>query len=365
MPDDTMQVMIRFSILLVGLTLLLGACLPQTEGGLRLHDIEVYSNAFDLQGVQSYFYGAPATLKVGSETLELTEGNPTGDFSVPSALLVGGQPYYKRALSRLQFPPTRVQKIPLTSDVQLEVGEQVNEVLYFDGSKWFTLVNAAGRGFKAKVVPKERLQGLQNIANLNREEAEAIQKALIPRAPVAVTVMDSRLPEGSAGGFTEYLRSTFYIQQTVPTDDSAYQTPNEELIWDTLAEGGQATGVDQAEYALIANSEQLLSFWNRAYGSQLSVPPLPDVDFRRETIVAAFAGSKPSGGYGLAVDGVTLEGSDAYIDLTESQPAEGAITTQALTSPWVMLRILRGDINAAWFRNSQDGALFGVAQRTE
>jgi hypothetical protein len=356
--------MMRFIALFLGL-MALTACLPQTEGGLQLHDVEIYSNAFDLAGIYNYFYGAPAALKVGSESLELTEGNPTGDFSVPTALLVNGQPYYKRVLGRLQYPPTRVQKIPLTSDVQLEVGEQVNEVLYFDGTKWFTLVNAAARGFKARVVPKERLQGLQNIASLNREEAEAIQKALIPRAPVAVTVMESRLSEGSAAGFTDYLRSTFYIQQTVLTDDSAYQAPNEELIWDVLAEGGQATGVEQAEYVLISNEDQLLNFWNRAYGSQLSVPPLPNVDFRRETIVAAFIGSKPTGGYGLGVDEVTLEGNDAYIDLTETAPAADAITTQALTSPWVMLRILRGDINAAWFRNSQDGALFGVAQRTE
>jgi hypothetical protein len=361
-----MPVMMRLIALMSILLLTLTACLPQTDGGLRLHEIEIYSNAFDLSGLYSYFYGTPATLRVGSENLELTEGTPTGDFSVPTALLVNGQPYYKRALGRLSYPPTRVQKIPLTSDVQLEVGEQVNEVLYFDGSKWFTLVNAAGRGFKARVVPKERLQGLQNIASLNREEAEAIQKALIPRAPVAVTVMESNLPERTnTTGFTEYQRSTFYIQQTVPVDESAYQAPDEELIWDVLAEGGQATGVEQPLYALIANEDQLLNFWNRAYGSQLNIPPLPNVDFRRETIVAAFAGTKPTGGYGLSVDEVTLEGNDAYIDLTEIQPPADAMTTQALTSPWIMLRILRGDINAAWFRNSQDGALFGVAQRTQ
>jgi PrcB C-terminal len=361
-----MQTMMRLTVLTFALLLVLTSCLPQTEGGLRFHEVELYSNAFDLPGVYSYFYGSPSTLRVGSETLELTEGAPTGDFSVGTALLVNGQPYYKRFLGKLPYPPTRVQKIPLTSDVQLEVGEQVNEVLYFDGAKWFTLVNAAGRGFKARVVPKERLQGLQNIASLNREEAEAIQKALIPRAPVAVTVMTSKLPERTnTTGFTEYQRSTFYIQQTVPTDNSAYQAPDEELIWDVLAEGGQATGVEQAEYALIANEDQLLNFWNRAHGSQLNVPPLPNIDFRRETIVAAFAGIKPTGGYGLSVDQVTFEGNDAYIDLTEVQPAADAITTQALTSPWVMLRILRGDVGAAWFRNSQDGALFGVAQRTQ
>ena len=95
------------------------------------------------------------------------------------------------------------------------------------------------------------------------------------------------------------------------------------------------------------------------------MPPLPDVDFRRETIVAAFAGTKPSGGYGIGIERVTLEGNDVYLDLNETEPAADTITTQALTSPWVMLRILRGDINAAWFRNAADGALFGVAQRTQ
>jgi hypothetical protein len=351
-------------ILLIGVLLALTACVPQT-GSLSLHEIEIYSNAVDLPGVYSYFYGTPRTLRVGSQDLELTEGNPTGDLSVPSALLANGQPYYKRTISRLDFPPTRVQRIPLTSDVQLEVGEQVKEVLYFDGSKWFTLVNAAGQGFRARVIPKERLQGLQNVASLNREEAEAIQKALIPRAPVAVTVMDSKLPTRSADGFTDYLRSTFYIQQTVPTDEAAYEAPNEELIWDVLAEGGQATGVEQPQYALISNAEQLLTFWNRAYGAQLSIPPLPDVDFRRETIVAAFAGTKPSGGYGITVERVTLEGNDVYLDLNEITPSSDTLTTQALTSPWIMLKILRGDINAAWFRNAKDGALFGVAQRTQ
>lgn len=354
----------RLFILVLTFLLTLSACVPQT-GGLQLHEIEIYSNAVDLPGVYSYFYGEPKTLRIGAENLELTEGNPTGDFSVATALLVNGQPYYKRAVRRPDFPPTRVQRIPLTSDVQLEVGEQVKEVLYFDGSKWFTLVNAAGEGFRARVVPKERLQGLQNIASLNREEAEAIQKALIPRAPVAVTVMESKLPAQSADGFTEYLRSTFYIQQTVPTDESAYEAPNEELIWDTLAEGNQATSGEQAQYALISNAEQLLSFWNQAYGSQLTIPSLPDVDFRRETIVAAFVGTKPSGGYGLTVERVTLEGNDVYLDLTETSPPADAMTTQALTSPWIMLRILRGDINAAWFRNAADGALLGVAQRTQ
>ncbi|MGL4611111.1 MAG: protease complex subunit PrcB family protein [Trueperaceae bacterium] len=349
-----------FVILLLTLT----ACLPQT-GGQQLHELEIYSNARDLQGFYRYFYGEPTTLKVGSDTLELSEGNPTGDLSVPTALLVNEQPYYKRPLRSPAFSPTRVLRIPLTSDVQLEVGEQVREVLYFDGAKWFTLVNAAGRGFKSRVVPKERLQGLQTVANLTREEAESIQKALIPRAPVAVTVMDSKLPQGSANGFTEYLRSTFYIQQTVPTDESAYQSPNEELIWDVLAEGAQATGVEQAQYVLITNDDQLLEFWNQAHGAQINVPSVPDVDFFRETIVAAFMGTKPTGGYGLNVDRVTLEGSDAYINLTELQPAADAITTQALTSPWVMLKILRGNVNAAWFRNSQDGSLFGVAQRIE
>jgi PrcB C-terminal len=346
------------------LGLLLVSCVPQANTAPRLHELELYSNAPALVGLYSYFYGQPATLKQGQADVVLRDGSATGEFVVNTALLVNNQPYLRRNLAWLSPPPTRVQRVPLTSDLQLEVGNPVNTVVYFDGNKWFTLVSAAGQGFKSRVVPKERLGGLQGVGNLNREEAEMLAKLIEPKAPVAVTVMPQpRIALSQASSFSEYLRTTLYIQQTVPTDQAAYQTPSEELFWDIYAQGDQAIPSEVSQYFVVSNEGELLSLWNQAYGTQLTVPPLPDVDFRRETIVAVFSSTKATGGFGLDVQEVTLDGSNAYIDLLETSPAQDAISTQALTQPWLMLRILRGGISAAWFRNPSDGSLYGVAQR--
>jgi hypothetical protein len=357
-----MKIMKRGIFLLLALTLL--GCLPQTNTNPRLHELEIYSNAPTLIGLYGYFYGQPATLRQGQEELVLVNGTARGDFVVETTLIVNNQPYLRQKLNWLSPPPTRVQRIPLTSDVQLEVGHPVAEVVYFDGAKWFTLVSAAGQGFKSRVVPRERIGGLQGVGNLSREEADMLGRIVEPRAPVAVTVMpEPRIPLRQTNGLSEYLRTTLYIQQTVPTDQAAYQTPDEELFWEIFAQGNQAIPSETNQYFVISNEAELLQLWNQAYGTQLSVPAVPDVDFDRETIVAVFSATKPTGGYGLRVEEVTVDGSDAYVDLIETSPPVDAITTQALTQPWIILRILRGGLSAAWFRNPVDGSLYGVAQR--
>jgi hypothetical protein len=346
------------------LSFVLVSCLPQTNTAPRLHELEIYSNAPALLGLYSYFYGQPLTLRQGSNDLVLVNGTAKGELVVEGTLLVNNQPYLRQELAWLSPPPTRVQRIPLTSDVQLEVGSPVNEVVYFDGSKWFTLVSAAGKGFKSRVVPKERLGGLQGVGNLSREEADMLSKLIEPRSPVAVTVMPvPRIPLRQASGFSEYMRTTLYIQQTVPTDQAAYQTPDEELFYEVFAQGNQAIASEANQYYVVSNEAELLTIWNQAYGNQLTVPALPDANFERETIVAFFSATKPTGGFGLEIDEVTLDGPDAYIDMLETSPPADAMTTQALTQPWIMLRILRGGIAAAWFRNPNDGSLYGVAQR--
>jgi len=95
------------------------------------------------------------------------------------------------------------------------------------------------------------------------------------------------------------------------------------------------------------------------------MPTVPTVDFSRETVVAAFDGQKPTGGYNLQVRDVTIENGELYIDLVATEPQAGAITTQGLTSPWILIHVLRGGFSVAWFRNPDDGSLIGVARATQ
>ena len=356
----------RFILALSLMTLFLTSCVPEEDAGRELHDIALYSNATDLRGSYGYLYGIPAELQVGTDTIALTEGRSNDPLAVSSALLVNGRPYLKTTLPRLSPPPSRVQRIPLTSDVELEVGgsAQAQEVIYFDGAKWFTLASEPAPTTGRRVVPRERLGGLKKVGNLTDEEAGMLEQVLAERAPVAVTLLpEVRVPQRRVDGLDTYLRTALYIQQTVPTDDAAYTPPAQNLIWEVLASGTQAVGGEGASFELITNEGDLLRIWNRAYGTRLSPPPLPDVNFGREAVAAAFLETKPTGGYTLEVQGVTVDGNDVFIDLLETTPPAGAITTQSLTTPWVIVRVLRENVGAAWFREPSTGRLIGVAQR--
>src|SRR5690606_11449589 len=151
----------------------------------------------------------------------------------------------------------------------------------------------------------------------------------------------------------------------IATDEGAFRPSPEQLAWETVASGNQATGVSSPRFEMISNQQQLVSFWTRVHASQLQPPPLPSVAFERETLVAIYQGQQTTGGYAVQARRVVEEGGELYVDVVFTEPAEGAVTTQAVTSPWTLVRVLRSGYSVAWIRDVSDGTLLGVARRTE
>ena len=111
-------------------------------------------------------------------------------------------------------------------------------------------------------------------------------------------------------------------------------------IFRVLGQGTQAAYQEEAPLALLANDPTSFNrLWALAVGNQLPRPAAPAVDFRNRSVAAFFWGLKPTGGYGLKVVGVTYAGETARVVLSLSAPKPGAITNQALTSPYVVLEL--------------------------
>jgi hypothetical protein len=85
----------------------------------------------------------------------------------------------------------------------------------------------------------------------------------------------------------------------------------------------------------------------------------PKVDFFKDRVVAIFLGPRPTGGYAASVRSVSVVANVATIEVTEATPAKGDITTQALTSPWVMIAIDRSvlDFKLNVTKVQQDGGI--------
>lgn len=340
--------------------LLLTGCLPAfQEGAPVLHDVALYTGGGGR--LYGYFYGEPAALSVGGRELGLTQGASDDPLSVPGALLVEGEPFLQQEVAPLENAPVVVQSVPYSTDLTVSANEAVLGVRYFDGERWFTLLDEADAGFSGRVVPRAEADGLYGLGALTRAEAEVFGRRVQAQGPVVVTALEGvRERTRQANGLGDYRHTALAVQrglETVGVTPTPLAAP-----WRELGRGTQATGGDAPSFELATSEAQFENLWRRAYGTVLTPPPLPEVDFGRESVAAMFLGTQTSGGYGVEVHNVALAGGEIYLDVAVTEPAPGALTTQALTNPWVMVALGVPDLSTVNFRSTDDGDLLGVAQ---
>ncbi len=126
----------------------------------------------------------------------------------------------------------------------------------------------------------------------------------------------------------------------------------EELEYRVLSEG--ANSAQGEALAARADTEAgLAALWERVSQTRLPEPDPPAVSFEDEVVVAVFLGERSSGGYSVEIDAVcragnaesgnaqTDEAQAVHLCYTEYEPAEDAMVTMALTSPYVLVAIER------------------------
>ena len=72
----------------------------------------------------------------------------------------------------------------------------------------------------------------------------------------------------------------------------------------------------------------------------------PDVDFTTRMVAAAFAGERPSAGYGIEILEARQEGSTLAIAVKEIRPPRGAVAAQVIVTPFHIVALPRyeGDV---------------------
>lgn len=126
---------------------------------------------------------------------------------------------------------------------------------------------------------------------------------------------------------------------TQNTQTSTTNHPDvQELAFTTIKQG--TVSYDQAAPKLLLIESQ--AAFDQAWASDvvtnlLPRPEAPQIDFTKQNILMAFAGQKTSGGYRLTITDIntnSVTGSnDIVIYASQTSPAAGVFTSQALTSP--------------------------------
>jgi hypothetical protein len=355
----------RAVIVLAALGLVLSACEP--DPAPTLHELTVTGA---LERRVAWLYGEPRSFTIDGTERSLTAApaGPTIEpWTVPSALWIDAAPALVEDDVEAVTAPVAVRRIPLTTDLQMRTERETRAVLYYDGSAWLTLGEFDPAGLDVRVTPRPRFGALRGLGELTNAEADVLARTLEDLGePLIVAVLTGdEVPRRAVDGVAEARSTAVHVVAGVPVDVGTFRPAARDVPFEVVARGQQAVGVTAPAFQLLRTREELSTAWNRAHGGALQAPPLPGVDLERETLLAVFLGQKPTGGHGADVRGVTLEGGDLFIDMVETSPGPGAMVTQALTSPWLLLRVPRGGVSAAWFRDPTDGRLIAVARRSD
>ena len=101
----------------------------------------------------------------------------------------------------------------------------------------------------------------------------------------------------------------------------------------TLAQGSRC-GVTRPAHQVIQDPQAWAQVWAQVKGNQLNPPLPPEVDFSRSMVLAVFMGRRSSGGHQIQVSGVNIQGETWLVEVTETSPGPGCLTTQAITQPF-------------------------------
>ena len=102
-----------------------------------------------------------------------------------------------------------------------------------------------------------------------------------------------------------------------------------------------ASGFRESARIVVRDEAQWQVVWAQAFEGSTALP-LPAIDFSQEMVVVAALGTRPSGGYGILIEGASERGTDGVsVSIRAISPARECAVTGALTQPVDMARLPR------------------------
>lgn len=113
------------------------------------------------------------------------------------------------------------------------------------------------------------------------------------------------------------------------------------------------SGVEQRARLVIRDQAAWSDFWRDATGHETPAPPIPALDFASEMVIVAAMGSRPSGGYAIAIESVQESAAGLHVSVMESSPGPQCMVLTVITAPVVAVRVPRRDGPVAFVEKSQ------------
>jgi hypothetical protein len=109
-----------------------------------------------------------------------------------------------------------------------------------------------------------------------------------------------------------------------------------------------SSGIAGSRRLVILDPATWAHFW-----SELGAGVRPQVDFGNDLVIAVAAGERTTGGHDIEVRRVTRVGNELRIEVLETNPSEGCVTTQAKTQPVDVVMVAATGVTSWSFTDTQ------------
>ena len=107
----------------------------------------------------------------------------------------------------------------------------------------------------------------------------------------------------------------------------------------TTVARGSNSGIEMRQEVVVRTADE----WRGLWSSHSPGETAPAVDLSKELVAAVFLGTRPTGGFGVDVVRARRDGDAVVVEYVERRPDPGLLVTQALTSPFHIVRLPRHD----------------------
>jgi len=105
---------------------------------------------------------------------------------------------------------------------------------------------------------------------------------------------------------------------------------------------GEHSNITEAKQLVVTSKEALQALFKNINKTRSPKVALPEINFKKELVLALFMGSKTSGGYATKIDHITVNKDAVYVYYTESYPK--GMATSVMTQPYYLASYPKTDL---------------------
>lgn len=289
----------------------------------------------------TYFYGEPREVRLGARVLRLEPATGQSLWAVPGTLWVDGSPVLREVSPPLRPLAEAVRGI-LGNVLEVQTQASLRSTWLYDGTGWIQLTGSLREGERRTLVQPSSYRTPNLYAFTGVETQVLLREVLARRGDRQVVIFELSEPVLRPLAFDPipngYRIGALQVQYGLRVEAVTPPPPPYRI----LDQGTNAAYQQNEPKAFLANNPaRFAEAWNLVVANRIPRPPAPSVDFRTRSVAVFFWGLKPTGGYNLEVVGFIYWGGTARVILNLQSPRPGAVVTQALTSPYVVLELER------------------------